>query len=69
MKFGTFFLTLGVVCGVIAGLMTFLISYNELVKHFATKDVPVKVSLKSALVSFAFFVLMSLIIGFFSRHL
>jgi uncharacterized protein with PQ loop repeat len=69
MKFDTFFLALGVVCGVIAGLMTFLISYGELVKHFATKEIPVKVSLKSALVSFVFFLIMSLAIGFFIKHL
>lgn len=67
MKFNTFFLALGIACGVIAGLMTFLISYNELVKHFATKEIPVKVSLKSALVSFIFFLFMSLAIGFFIK--
>jgi hypothetical protein len=64
-----FFLFIGAVCGVIAGLMTFLISYGELVRHFATKDIPLKVSLKSALVSFVFFLLMSIIIGFFTKHL
>jgi hypothetical protein len=67
MKFNAFFLALGIACGVFAGLMTFLISYNELVKHFATKIIPVKVSLKSALVSFIFFLLMSLALGFFIK--
>ena len=67
MRFNAFFLALGIACGVMAGLMTFLISYNELVKHFATKIIPVKVSLKSALVSFIFFLLMSLALEFFIK--
>lgn len=63
------FIVIGGLIGIVAGLMTFLISYNELVKHFATREIPLKISLKSAFVSFLFFLIMSVIIGFSIKYL
>ena len=67
MKAHFFFLLVGAVFGIVAGLMTFLISYNELIKHFADKRIPIKVSLNSAMVSLVFFVILGYIIGFFIK--
>ena len=67
MKAHFFFLFIGAVFGIIAGLMTYLISYNELIKHFADKRIPIKVSLKSAMISLVFFVFLGYIIGFFIK--
>ncbi len=65
MKLNGFFLVIGVFFGVLAGIMTFLISYSELVKHFATKELPIRISIKSAVVTFVFFVVLSSIISLF----
>jgi len=67
MKAHYFFITIGVVFGVMAGLMTYIISYNELVKHFADKRIPIKISLRSALVSFIVFIVLASLIGFFIK--
>ena len=58
-----FLLLIGVVFGVVAGLMTYIISYNELTKHFADKRIPIRTSLKSAFVSLIFFIVLGTIIG------
>ena len=64
-KLNGFFLVIGVFFGVLAGIMTFLISYSELVKHFATKELPIRNSIKSAIVTFVFFVVLNSIISLF----
>lgn len=64
MKFNIFFLAIGVFFGAFAGLMTFLISYNELVKHFATKNYPRKIALRTAIGSFLFFLVLSCVLGY-----
>jgi len=69
MKTVGFLIIVGGLFAVVAGLMTFLISYNELVKHFATREIPLKISFKSAFVSFMFFLIMSVIIGFSIKYL
>jgi H+/Cl- antiporter ClcA len=60
-----FFLLIGAVFGIVAGLITYLIPFNELIKHLSDKRIPIKVSLKSAMVSLVFFVILVYIIGFF----
>jgi ABC-type antimicrobial peptide transport system permease subunit len=67
MKAHFFFLLIGAVFGIVAGLMIYLISYNELIKHFTDKRIPIKVSLKSSLITLVFFVVLGFIIGFFIK--
>jgi uncharacterized membrane protein len=67
LKLNGFFLVIGMFFSVLAGLMTILISYNELVKHYTTKKEPIKISLKSAAVTLVFFVALSFIISFFIK--
>jgi uncharacterized membrane protein SpoIIM required for sporulation len=59
------FLGFGFFFGIIAGVMAFLISYSEYAKHFPTKSYPRKMALRSAVVTFFFFVILSGIIGYF----
>ncbi|GET33465.1 hypothetical protein PbJCM13498_23280 [Prolixibacter bellariivorans] len=64
-QFLRFFLVFGVPFGVIAGIMVYLITYSEMVKHYPEKDYPRKLALKSALTAMAFFLLVGGIIGIF----
>ena len=69
-NFGTghlhkFFQVLSVAFGIIAGLMAFLISYVEFVKHYPTKEYPGKLALQSAIAVFFFLLVMVCILGFF----
>ena len=62
-----FFLVIGGLFGAVAGLMIYLISYNELVKHFATREYPIKISLKAAFSTFILFLVLSFILSFFIK--
>ena len=68
MELNILFPVLGVVFGIIAGIMIFLISYIELSRHYVTKDIPFKSSLKSAIVTLVFFFVLGLLLGIFSDH-
>jgi hypothetical protein len=65
LPFFGFFLVIGIAFSVVAGLMVFLISYSELVKHFPTKSYPRKLALQSALSAFLFFLGLSFLISLF----
>jgi hypothetical protein len=58
------FLGIGGVFGFIAGLMAYLITYNEYMHHYQTKKEPRMMAFEAALVAFTFFFLMSLISGY-----
>jgi archaellum biogenesis protein FlaJ (TadC family) len=57
-----FLLIVAIVVGFIAGAMTYFIHYNEY-QHHLEADRAFKESFKSAVVSFFFFFILSLVIG------
>ncbi|TQM48711.1 hypothetical protein BDE36_0401 [Arcticibacter tournemirensis] len=59
-----FFLLIGTGLGIIAGLMAYLITYEEYQHHFKGRRVFTE-SIKSAVVAFVFFTLLSAAIGYF----
>lgn len=56
-------LLIGLVFSPIAGLMAFLITYHEYRRHYADKQQPLKIALEAALFTFAFFMIVSVIVG------
>jgi hypothetical protein len=64
-QFIRFFLLFGVTFGLIAGIIAYLITYSELVRHFAEKDYPRMLAIRSALVAFVFFLAIGALLGLF----
>ncbi|GET23812.1 hypothetical protein [Prolixibacter sp. NT017] len=64
-QFIRFFLLFGVPFSVVAGIIAYLITYGELVKHFAEKDYSRKLAFRAALAALAFFLLIGVILGYF----
>lgn len=58
-----FFLLLGIGLGILAAAMAYLITYEEYRHHFQGRRVHVE-SLKSAIVTLIFFVILAVAIGF-----
>jgi len=56
-------LLIGLVFSPIAGLMAFLITYHEYQRHYANKQQPLRIALEAALFAFAFFMIVSAVIG------
>jgi hypothetical protein len=59
----------GFACSMIAGMMAFVITFNEYSHHFAEKRDAVKQSLEAGVVTFLFFVILTVAIGFFMTYL
>jgi len=57
-------LSFGIFFGLIASVMAFLITYNEYQKHQFTKKRLWKASLESAFVTFIFFLVLSIVLGY-----
>jgi len=53
----------GFACSVIAGIMAFVITFNEYSHHFSEKRDVVKQSLEAAGVTFLFFVVLTGVLG------
>ena len=58
-----FFALMGAGLGVIAAIMAYLITYEEYQHHFKGERVHTE-SIKSAIVTFIFFVLLALMVGY-----
>ena len=56
-------LLIGLIFSPIAGLMAFLITYHEYERHYANKRQPLRIALEAALFTFAFFIIVSIVIG------
>lgn len=56
--------TLGIIFGFIASVMAYLITYNEYQKHQFPRSKLIKVSLESAIFTFIFFLILSVILGY-----
>ena len=59
------FILIGGVFGFLGALIAYLITYNEWVHHYSTKKEPRKMALETAIFVFVFFLLVSLIAGYF----
>lgn len=57
-----FFFLLGAGLGLVAAVMAYLITYNEYQHHFTGRRV-FRESLKSAIITFCFFLLLSFMLG------
>ena len=61
------FLAIGVLFGLIAALMAYLITYNEWIRHYPTKKEPRAMALKAAIITFVFFLVLAIFLGLFLR--
>jgi hypothetical protein len=59
-----FVITIGLVFGLVAALMAFLITYGEYSRHFMAKSRALKISLETAFVMLAVFIIIAIITGF-----
>ena len=59
----TIALMIGIIFSPLAALMAFLITYSEYSKHYVEKRTPMLMSLRSALFTFVFFMLLAVGIG------
>lgn len=62
-----FFILIGIGLGLVAGIMAYLITYEEYQHHFKGKRVHIE-SIKSAFVTFIFFIVLSVAIGYVMSH-
>ena len=58
-------LLIGLVFSPIAGIMSFLITYKEYEHHYPGKKEPLRLALEAAIITFAFFMIISAVIGLF----
>jgi hypothetical protein len=58
------FLFLGIVPGFLAGLMAFIVTYDEYSRHYRDRRRPLKLALEAAVFAFFVFLLLSAAIGF-----
>ena len=56
-------LIIGLTFSPIAAIMAFLITYNEYRRHYSTETKPRKMALEVAIVTFVFFLALSVVIG------
>jgi hypothetical protein len=59
------FLALGGIFSALAALMAYLITYNEYIHHYQSKEQPRKIALQTALLAFIFFFALTMGVGFF----
>jgi hypothetical protein len=64
-QFLIFFIAQGLLFGITAGLMAFLITYNEYIKNYAFKKYPRKNAIQAGLTTFIFFLVLSILAGIF----
>ena len=61
-------LSIGIVFGIVASIMAFLITYEEYVHHYIGRQEPLRASFQTALFAFIVFVALSLIVGWLFSH-
>lgn len=68
MKFILLYLVISLVFSPFASIMAYLITYNEYIHHYPDKRKPVKLAIQAALATFAFFIMLALVTGFFIEN-
>ena len=61
------FLVIGGTFSLLAGLIAYLITYNEWVHHYPTKKEPRRMALEAAIFAFMFFFILSVLLGLFFK--
>jgi K+-sensing histidine kinase KdpD len=56
-------LSIGLILSPIAGMCAFLITYHEYRRHYTDRRQPLKIAFEAALFTFAFFMVISAVIG------
>ena len=57
-------LLIGSVVGLFAGLMAFLITYEEYARHYVERQKPLRLALEAAAFAFFVFLVLSVVVGF-----
>ncbi|MBF6612967.1 MAG: hypothetical protein IVW55_07530 [Chloroflexi bacterium] len=57
-------LLIGSVVGLLAGLMAFLITYEEYARHYVERQKSLRVALEAAAFAFFVFLVLSVVVGF-----
>jgi K+-sensing histidine kinase KdpD len=57
-------LIIGAIFGLFAGLMAFIITYHEYLRHFTERRTPVKMALEAAAFAFFVFLTLAIVAGF-----
>ena len=64
-QFLKFYIAIGILFGVFAGSMAYLITYIEFVKHSTLKENPGKIAMQAGAATFVFFLVLSILAGIF----
>ena len=64
-QFLIFYIVIGLLFGITAGLMAFLITYIEYTKNYALKEYPRKIAIQAGLTTFTFFLVLAILAGIF----
>jgi H+/Cl- antiporter ClcA len=59
-----FFVLIGIIFGALSFLFAYLITYNELIRHYPTKKEPKKMAKEIGIFAFIFFFGLSVLIGY-----
>nr|HET6904877.1 hypothetical protein [Ktedonobacteraceae bacterium] len=57
-------LLIGSIVGLFAGLMAFLITYEEYARHYVERQKPLRLALEAAAFAFFAFLVLSVVVGF-----
>jgi K+-sensing histidine kinase KdpD len=57
-------LMIGSIAGLFAGLIAFMITYDEYLRHFTERRTPLKMALEAAAFAFFVFLTLSIVAGF-----
>ena len=60
----TLSLLVGSIVGLFAGLMAFLITYEEYARHYVERQKPLRLALEAAALAFFVFLVLSVVVGF-----
>lgn len=69
MKFISMSLAISLLFSPFASIMAYLITYGEYAHHYPDKMKPVKLAIQAAVATFAFFVVLALVIGFLLENI
>lgn len=69
MKFIPISIAIGLVFSPLASAMAYLITYGEYIHHYPDKRKPARLAIQAALVTFVFFVALSLVVGFLLENI
>jgi RsiW-degrading membrane proteinase PrsW (M82 family) len=69
MAFARLSLAISLIFAPLASGMAYLITYGEYIHHYPDKKQPVKMAIQAALVTFVFFIVLSLVVGFILENI